>query len=222
MRLTLRLALLAVSPWFLAASAARAHIAATTPFSIYWTAPGDDGPIGRAMAYDLRYSVLPLTAANFPLAARLTGLPSPAIAGTPQSFVVSGLHDTLSYYLALKTVDESGNWSALSNVMLRPTSTTGVEEPAPPLAFSSPFPNPARQSVRWVLSLPHDARVEVDVFDVLGRHVHTVESADRRAGAGELGWDLRDEGGRRVGPGMYFVKARIGSSEWTKRLVVVH
>lgn len=213
--------LLAMSRCLLAASPASASLAATTPFTVRWTAPGDDGVTGRATAYDLRYSVLPLTGANFALATKITGLPLPAVAGTLQSFVVSGLHDTASYYLAIKTVDEAGNWSGLSNVVLRPTSTTGVGLPVLAFSFSSPYPNPARQSVRWSYSLPQAARVEVHVFDVLGRRVHTVESGDRPAGSGEFAWDMRGDDGRVVDVGIYFVRARLGSNDWTKRLVVV-
>jgi hypothetical protein len=220
-RLTRRLLLLTVLPWFCSTSPASVNVAAATPFSIQWTAPGDDGLVGRATAYELRYSNLPLNAANFGLATKLTGLPAPAIAGTQQSFVVSGLFDSLAYYFAIKTADEAGNWSGISNVMLRPASAPTLGAPGPLLSFSPPYPNPARESVRWSFSLPQAARVQVEVFDVLGRHVHTVENAEREAGAGVLAWDLQDEGGRTVGAGIYFVKARLGSNEWTKRLIVV-
>lgn len=195
--------------------------ALATPFEIHWTAPGDDSVSGRASVYDLRYSSAPIAAANFHLATPIAGLPSPSNAGTLESFVVTGIPDGGFVYMAIKSADEAGNWSAMSNIMTWPIQSTGVGDLALTLSFSSPWPNPARQTVRWAYALPQAARMQVDVFDLTGRHIHTVASGDREAGRGELSWNLRDERGQPVGAGVYFVKARLGTLEWTKRLIIV-
>lgn len=205
----------------LMAAPALALIPSSTPFTIGWTAPGGDSMTGRAAVYDLRYSDLPLTAANFGQAGAIAGLPAPAIAGTRESFVVSGLPDSVPVYMALKSADASGNWSAISNVLTRPAQATGVGPSVLEPSFSLPRPNPARQSVRWAYSMPQAGWVQVDVFDVTGRHVHAVASGAREAGAGDLFWDLHDDRGGPVEAGLYFVKARLGSTGWTTRLVVV-
>jgi hypothetical protein len=219
MKTTRRIALLASSS-LLAVAAPVAASAAATPFSIYWTAPGDDGSIGRATAYDLRYSTAPITAANFLQATRLDGVPAPSAAGTAESFVVSGLADGVLYYLAMKTGDDGGNWSTLSNLLSRPAQTAGVGPSARALAFSTPWPNPARASTRWAYSLPTAMDVQVDVFDVSGRHLHTLASGRRAAGTGEWSWNLEDDRGAAVGSGVYFVRARLGDAQWTRRLIV--
>jgi len=194
--------------------------AASTPITVLWTAPGDDGVTGQAAVYDLRFSTQPITAGNFLLATRIL-IPAPSPAGTPESFVISGLADESPIHLALKSADEAGNWSAISNIATRPGSTTDVSDPAVAIVFSSPWPNPARQSARWSYSLPRAAPMRVEVFDASGRHVRTLTDGERSAGRGEIGWDLRDLAGRPVGAGLYFVKARLGGEEWTRRLVVV-
>lgn len=204
----------------IAASDARAVTA--TPFTITWTAPGDDSLTGRATSYDLRYSSQPLTAANFLSAQRLTGLPLPAIARTLQSFVVTGLADGTTWYLALRTVDDAGNWSLISNVIEHSSVTTGVTRFLPQLAFSLPRPNPARSSTRWSYELPQAARVRVDIFDAVGRHVRTVTDGERDAGANDIEWDLHDDRGAQAASGIYFVRASLGKSEWTHRLLIVH
>jgi hypothetical protein len=221
MNATRCIALLATATLALRAALASVSIASATPFTIRWTAPGDDSLKGRASVYDMRYSSLPLTAANFQQATMLAGLPSPAVSGTPEAFVVSGLSDGVSFYLAIKSADEQGNWSRMSNVFTRPGPTTGVDPSALALSFSPPWPNPARQSVQWAYSMPRSAPVQVDVFDATGRHVQTVASGERGAGSGDLSWDLRDDQGRAVAAGVYFVKARLGSAEWMRRLVVL-
>ncbi|MDG0792539.1 discoidin domain-containing protein [Cohnella ginsengisoli] len=63
-----------------------------------WTAPGDNGNVGKASAYEFRRSTSPITAANWANATVVTGAPVPLTAGTIQSFTVSGLtplHDLL-------------------------------------------------------------------------------------------------------------------------------
>jgi len=86
-----------------------------------WTAPGDDGSTGRASSYDIRYSTSPITEANFTDATEAIGEPFPSAPGTLESFVVTGLEASTTYYFALKTADEVPNWSELSNV---PQATT--------------------------------------------------------------------------------------------------
>ena len=79
--------------------------------SLTWTAPGDDGNVGTATEYDLRASETPVTALEWDLATPIEGEPVPSVAGTQEAYY---------YYLALKTVDEAGNWSGLSNVVVVP------------------------------------------------------------------------------------------------------
>jgi len=218
---TRSIALLVISSLILVAAQALPSIA-STPFSIHWTAPGDDSLMGRASIYDLRYSNVPITPANFHQAAQIVGLPVPAPAGTTESFVVSGLPDRAALYLTLRSADEVGNWSTISNTLIRPGQTT-FDDPQALLSFSfsSPWPNPARGSAHWVYSMPQTEQVHVDVFDVNGRHVRSIASGQHEAGRGNLSWDLLDHRGQPVGAGVYLVKARLGVMEWTKRLVVV-
>ena len=215
------LALLAIASGLSPVAPALALIAIATPFYLHWTAPGDDGVSGKATVYDLRYSLMPLAAANFAQATRITGLAAPAMAGSRESVLVIGLSDGISYFLALQTADERGNWSLLSNVVKRTGPTIGIAQPAAIVSFSPSRPNPARGTVRWTCTLSQAAYVRVDVFDPLGRHVHNVTSGMRDAGEAELVWDLRDDSGHKVGAGLYFVRAQIDASEWTRRLAIV-
>jgi chitodextrinase len=85
--------------------------------TLTWTAPGDDGNVGIATAYDIRYSTDPALLVNsFGSAAQVSNAPPPDTAGSSQTVTVSGLEPSTTYYFALKTVDEQGNWSGLSNV----------------------------------------------------------------------------------------------------------
>ncbi|ALP53607.1 hypothetical protein Tel_10955 [Candidatus Tenderia electrophaga] len=88
-----------------------------TSVQLSWTAPGDDGATGTATLYDIRYSTSPINDANWDFAAQATGEPAPAVAGSSESFTVTGLSPGTSYYFAVKTRDEIPNIAALSNVV---------------------------------------------------------------------------------------------------------
>ncbi|MEP0828063.1 MAG: hypothetical protein HRF51_06030 [bacterium] len=81
-----------------------------------WTAPGDDGYIGTAAQYDLRYSSSAISDGNWASATPFTGEPVPMSAGVSQSVLMSGLTPGQTYYFAIKSLDEIGNTSVLSNV----------------------------------------------------------------------------------------------------------
>ena len=90
--------------------------------TLTWTAPGDDGSVGTASLYDLRYSLSPINAGNFNSATAVSGVPAPQAAGANESFTVSGLTPNTTYYFAIKTADENNNWSTISNIVSRATS----------------------------------------------------------------------------------------------------
>jgi hypothetical protein len=85
-------------------------------FRLTWTAPGDDGNLGDASVYDIRYSTSRITEDNWGSATGVDGEPSPATAGSPDTMVVTGLDAATNYFFAMKTADEVPNWSAISNL----------------------------------------------------------------------------------------------------------
>lgn len=91
--------------------------------TLTWTAPGDDGSIGTAVAYDVRFSLNPIvTDADFDMAPSAGVAPAPLVAGSAQNMVVSGLTPSTQYWFAIKTRDEVPNVSALSNVAVATTA----------------------------------------------------------------------------------------------------
>ena len=88
--------------------------------TLSFAAPAED--LGKAMttpatSYVVRYSTSPITAANFAAATPWTGSSlTPALPGTAQSLVVTGLTSGTTYYFAIESIDAVGNVSAISNV----------------------------------------------------------------------------------------------------------
>jgi DNA-binding beta-propeller fold protein YncE len=97
---------------------------------------------------------------------------------------------------------------------------TGVPTIGPALAFAPPAPNPARGSVRLEARLLRAEEATFTIHDLAGRRVR---SFSRAGGPGliEVSWDLRDEGGRNVPPGLYLAGVRAGLERSTRSILVV-
>jgi hypothetical protein len=210
------------SSWFAAAPAcADPATEPTSSITLEWTAPGDDASIGLASRYDLRFSLEPIAAANFGLASVVENLPDPVRPGSRQRVKVDGLMPDTRYYFGLKTMDESGNWSALSNVVAW-TSPDPIKTPlATQLEMGPPSPNPARGRTLIRLGLPVATHVRVDVFGAGGRLVRTLVAERLPAGITPIYWMLGDAYGRPLTSGIYWIRGLLGSEVRLQRLVVV-
>ena len=120
MRPTLSALLLAITV-LIGTNAAQAQTVTWNSIQVSWTTPGDDSLTGTATSFDLRYSTSVITAANFGVATRWNGTPTPAAPGTRQSANVTGLQPNTTYYFAIKTGDEVPNWAGISNIISRAT-----------------------------------------------------------------------------------------------------
>jgi hypothetical protein len=89
-----------------------------TSFRLTWTAPGDDGTVGTAAAYDIRYADMPIDDETaWAAAAAVSGTPEPQRAGETETFVVTDLPAAAGHFFALKAADELDNWSGISNTV---------------------------------------------------------------------------------------------------------
>ena len=102
---------------FLAPMFAYAQGAGADSVSLAWTSPGDDSLVGTASQYDMRVSTAPINLGNWGAASAIGGLPAPRVHGTRQNITVTGLSRDTVYYFALRTRDDAGNWSGVSNVV---------------------------------------------------------------------------------------------------------
>lgn len=95
---------------------------------------------------------------------------------------------------------------------------TSVEDPAevgPAIMFSA-YPNPAHGSITVAFSGARE-RVAMDIYSVDGRLVATLV---KPAGARVVTWDLVDNAGRRVAPGIYLAEIE-GRTKGTSGKIVV-
>ena len=83
-----------------------------------WTTTGDDGYSGTAALYDLRSAPFPIDESNWDAATIAPNPPTPSRAGTTDAYRWRSLHPGIRSWLALRSIDESGNESEISNLAI--------------------------------------------------------------------------------------------------------
>jgi len=81
-----------------------------------WTAPGDDGWLGMATKYTIKYATYNITAGNFDSVSDVKERNVTVSGGNPDSETITGLASDTLYYFAIKTEDEIPNISGISNI----------------------------------------------------------------------------------------------------------
>ncbi len=151
------------------------------------------------------------------LAASISGVAEGS--GTTSWTVDSGLADGTYYWRAY--ADDGTERSQLMETASFTVESTGVDEAVGRLALHAASPNPFAGSARLSFSLPERADVELSVYSVDGRLVRTLVSGEAGPGVIELTWDGRDNGGRRVGNGLYFMRLTAADETRHGKLVML-
>jgi carboxypeptidase T len=133
--------------------------------------------------------------------------------------------------LRLRTLSDTGvNYDGFSFDSLRVLLFDPAQQPvltavdpaaAPLLELAAPWPNPARSVAHLGFALPRAASLRLEIHDLQGRRVRTLASGRRAAGRYALAWDLCDEGGRPVAPGVYLARLSGEVAGQTRRIVVL-
>ncbi len=195
--------------------------AATVSITLRWTAPGDNGNVGQAASYELRWSPTPINNVNVLQSARILGLRPPSPAGQRDSMSVTVPVTGAPLYFALRTADATGNWSLVSNNATLPGTTAEMPDSLGRIALARPVPNPARQATTISFTSPRDADARIEVYDTTGRRVRVLVDGRLLRGRHSLRWDLRDEQRGAVPAGVYLVRAQVGGWEGRQRIAVV-
>lgn len=101
------------------------------------------------------------------------------------------------------------------------TSAVPVGDGRTRIAMAAPWPNPSVGSTTLAFRLPEAADVVIDVFDVRGARIRTLDRPGLAAGPHQVTWDGRDGAGRLAPSGVYFVALRDGTSAAKRRVVLV-
>ena len=89
------------------------------------------------------------------------------------------------------------------------------------LAFGPGSPNPFGSQTQLALDLPRQKDAWITVYDVAGRRVRELFVGAMAAGRHVVVWDGRDDGGRRVGSGVYFVRLATDAGVIQRKVVYI-
>ncbi|MGH7741133.1 MAG: FlgD immunoglobulin-like domain containing protein [Candidatus Eiseniibacteriota bacterium] len=111
--------------------------------------------------------------------------------------------------------------SVATRVALLTSATTAVAPGAAGTLRFTAGPNPARSSVALDFALPAAGVSRLEIFDLSGRRVATIESGTLEAGPHVYAWDLRDASGQHVQPGVFLARLIAGREARVQRIAVL-
>ncbi|MBD3367388.1 MAG: T9SS type A sorting domain-containing protein [Candidatus Eisenbacteria bacterium] len=112
----------------------------------------------------------------------------------------------------------------VDDVNIVTTSTTGIEGgEITPVAFElrQNAPNPFNPTTVIRYSLPEQAKVTVEVYNIAGRKVRTLVDEEQEAGLRSVTWDGTDDAGRSVASGVYLYRIDAGEHSAKRRMVLL-
>jgi len=127
-------------------------------------------------------------------------------------------------YLAMLVVDSNDPASGLLELPVTLTVTDGLSaaQGLPNvLQLMGAVPNPFNPMTDIKFSLPHEARVSLKIYDISGRLVQDLVHENMAAGEHSVRWMGRDNAGKSVASGTYFVRLVAGSETSVKSMVLV-
>ena len=125
--------------------------------------------------------------------------------GLTTKYVLTALHDSTRYYIAVSAYDV---WENESELSIEVTGIPGITEEIPDEITLLPnFPNPFISNTYLMYTLPESESIEIRIYDNLGRHIRTITQVETFAGINPpLIWDGNDNRGVPVPNGIYYCR----------------
>ena len=95
-----------------------------------------------------------------------------------------------------------------------------LPDPLKAFALAKPYPNPFNPTVQIAFNLSRPGPAELAIFDVMGHRVRTLVDGSFGAGEHSATWNGRDDTGRRLASGVYFVRLSAQDLFETRKVVM--
>ena len=98
-----------------------------------------------------------------------------------------------------------------------PYEQTSIDDILPERFFLlNNYPNPFNASTTIKYELPHQSRVTIDIYNILGRKVETLYNGAQAAGLHSLIWNADEKS-----TGIYFYKLTAGEYKHTQKMMLL-
>jgi adhesin/invasin len=138
----------------------------------------------------------------------------PAAAKGHYEYLDASAQTGVRYYYRLQDLSRDG--SVQDHPLLQAQLPLPYE-----FALSANYPNPFNGATRMTLALPKQGELQVEIIDLLGRHVRTLYQGAAKGGYIELTWDSRDDLGRDAASGIYYCRVIAGEEMAYRKMVLV-
>jgi len=104
-----------------------------------------------------------------------------------------------------------------TKLLIFDASVTGIEDnPAKPECFTSldSYPNPFNDQCEITFTIPVEANVEIDIFNLLGQKVESLYSGLKQSGTYALRWEAGD-----YPSGLYLARLRVDGKAITRKML---
>ncbi len=114
--------------------------------------------------------------------------------------------------LSLLTNDKSDN---------DPDHGNNPNDLCPSMVLNNNFPNPFNPSTTISFSIPTDAKVELEIFNIKGQKVRTLTKEVMTKGNHNVIWNGDNNSNQPVSSGIYFYKLTSGNQTITKKMIMI-
>ncbi|HPT71880.1 MAG TPA: FG-GAP-like repeat-containing protein [Candidatus Cloacimonadota bacterium] len=83
------------------------------------------------------------------------------------------------------------------------------------------YPNPFHQSTAIRYTIFKQGTTIIEIYNILGQKVKTIQSADNKEGINTVQWNGTDDKGNNVGNGVYFCRLKTGSKVLTRKMLLM-
>jgi len=135
-------------------------------------------------------------------------------------YVDSDVQPGIHYYYRLAAVDHHGNMSELTPALdAHAAGILGRNGTPDHFELSTNFPNPFNPYTTIPYQIPENTHVNIQIFDLSGRHIQTLVNTYQSTGYYDLIWNGTDFHGKEISSGMYIVRMQTKNFHQTMKIV---
>jgi hypothetical protein len=102
-----------------------------------------------------------------------------------------------------------------------PLSINNIVDTPKQFYLSTNYPNPFNGKTTFSYMLLKESFISVAIYDVLGKKIRDIVECNMQAGKYISSWDGKDNNGKEVGTGQYYLKLNVGKSIETKKMMFI-
>ncbi len=123
-------------------------------------------------------------------------------------------------YFGLLNCDNSPGKSELLNILQSLMDNKSQNLPQQ-FSLDQNYPNPFNPETTISFSLPENAHVSIEIFDLTGRKVTTLLNRNLQPGQHSVTWNATDSDGEYVSSGIYFYRLTSGQKSTAKKMILL-